>query len=212
MAASWAGWAVSSLASKFYRTKTSPDPKSNASQTSSNANKDYSESHKSDVERSQTPSIQKSESGDSAAEFDEEVWGSIDADNSQTINARKSLDGWDEDWNDNEFAENESKSVDQKTDIKTKPEEDDFFGKFTNESTNTKTSVSSKNWSKTERIRTDSSESDDKVVTSNISAVSSDEQQTKLEQRRQIRTKDNEERKPRKTVKGPMKLGAQRIT
>ena len=136
LAASWAGWAVSSLASKFYRTKTSPDPKSTSAQTSINTNKENVEKNKSDNER--TPSIQKSESGNSAAEFDEEVWGSIDADNTPTDTKRKSLDGWDDDWNDDPLDDNQNTSEEQniKTNNRVKAEDEDFFDKFT-EQTNT---------------------------------------------------------------------------
>ena len=193
--------------------------KSNPSQNPSNSNVESSEKSKSDVERSQTPSIQKSESGDSSQDFDEEVWGSIDDENKQSDSNRKNLDGWDEEWNEGDVNsdDNEPKNEDEKvkTSNSVKPNDDDFFEKFTNESTNSKTS-SSKNWTKSDVKKSVSFDNDYTLhrqtdVTSTVSYASNDDKQQRLEQRRQTRNKENEERKTKKTTKGPMKLGAQKL-
>ncbi|CAG2167246.1 unnamed protein product [Oppiella nova] len=226
LAASWAGWAVTSLASKFYRTKPSTDLKANTSQSSppkeSKETTGADGRDKSDTDRPHTPhtpSIQKSESGDSQLDFDEEVWGSIDADASHQPNPtarRKSLDGWDDDdqWNGDEFGG--EKEAPEKG-AKVGPESDDFFDKFTNDSTTAKkTTDSAKNWSKSETKSADLTP--DSSDNSKPSEVSGDEQQLKkaeAEQRRAQRSKELAERKAaagRAAKKGPMKLGAQRIT
>lgn len=215
LAASWAGWAVSSLASKFYRTKSTTDSlsKSGSPQNTGSSSTESSDKTKSDADRSQTPTIQKSESGESAPDFDEEVWGSIDDQNTQSDSNRKSLDGWDDELGDNDFDDNEinddHNEVKAKDPVKT--EDQDFFDKFTNPETNAKTSYTSNNWTKSQVKRRDSFGNDDRVVANSVTGVSSDDQTKKVEQRRQMRSKENEERKARRTTKGPMKLGAQKL-
>ncbi|CAG2106702.1 unnamed protein product [Medioppia subpectinata] len=216
LAASWAGWAVTSLASKFYRSKPSTtDQKANTSQTTANSTA-KSDDNKSDADRPQTPhtpGIQKSESGDSQQDFDEEVWGSIDADSSQpNATTRKSLDGWDEEevWEDDQEFNDETKETTKVTTNSAKVNSgDDFFDKFTNDST----PKSATNWSKTTaKPKDEFGETNDKPVI-NTTAATETEQQTQhkatAEQRR--RNRNLAERKGA-AKKGPMKLGAQRIT
>jgi len=222
LAASWAGWAVTSLAAKFYRSKPSTEQKANSPQSTATSNKDspgtIDKSDKSDDRplTPSTPNIQKSESGESMPDFDEEIWGSIDTSNNQSNTNKKSLDGWDnEEWND--FDETQTNDESERRGSSVKDEGEEFFDKFsaTNKTYQTLKNAKgdwdneeSESWSKWD----DGKESDVKLRTNtNTSAVSNEDSKKKAEERRQQRLKDLEERKSRKTVKGPMKLGAQRI-
>jgi hypothetical protein len=223
LAASWAGWAVTSLAAKFYRSKPSTEQKANSSQsttTSSKENTGILDKEKSE-DRPQTPltpNIQKSESGESMPDFDEEVWGSIDTTNNQSNTNKKSLDGWDsEEWNDFDSNDRETSNQSVRKNSLVKDEGQEFFDKF---SATNKTSKNAKSddWANEETESdwnnwNEGKESDVKLSSSTkISAVSNEENKIKAEERRQQRFKGLEERKARKATKGPMKLGAQRIT
>jgi len=227
LAASWAGWAVSSLAAKFYRSKPLAEQKTTSSQPTMNTNKDSSatvDKDKSDDRplTPSTPNIQKSESGESMQDFDEDVWGSIDTNTNPNNSRRKSLDGWDnEEWND--FDSNETNSQTEIRSSSLKDEGEEFFEKFsaTNTKNKSKQTKNTKNdWNSEENESwnslndgNDRKDNEDKVVSDyTISAVHDEDYKKKVDQRKQQRLKDMEERKARKATKGPMKLGAQRIT
>ncbi|XP_074603845.1 N-terminal kinase-like protein yata [Brevipalpus obovatus] len=184
-AASWATWAVSSLTSKFYRTKPSSAPLTTPSaQTgrmdSSETIDDRPERHK------------MSSSNDFPTNTNDEAWSSID---DTPTSDQKSLDGWEEeqDWNSETEVEdkNDKQLGSEKEDKFISPvieENDALFQEY--EDLMRKGSPSSK---------PPSSISDDFL-----------EEKQPSRPRKPIDT--TRERKPKQNNKGPMKLGARKIS
>jgi hypothetical protein len=151
-------------------------------------------------------------------DFDEEIWGSIDTANNQSNTNKKSLDGWDsEDWNDFDSNDRQTDNQSVRKNSLVKDEGQEFFDKFS--ATNkTPKNVKSDDWENEEAESdwnnwNEGKDSDVKLSSSTrISAISNEENKIKVEEKRQQRIKGLEERKARKATKGPMKLGAQRIT
>ncbi|XP_015794530.1 N-terminal kinase-like protein [Tetranychus urticae] len=199
LAANWASWAVSSLTSKFYRSKPTSINPSNNNQISSDktVNQQTSRSPK------LTDSDIKSPSEDSINE-DGDGWDPIDEPLSSTVHKtelenKKSMDGWDNEdiWNDDEVIDKEIASANVQSPTKLENSEDNWLDaqlRPNNKADLRKPSLSSRNIQPQDVVKTELDDNQD------------------VEKERPRRPRTNIERKTTKTKKGPMKLGAQKIT
>lgn len=184
-AASWATWAVSSLASKFYRTKPSSAP-----QTTPPAQSGRMDSSETNDDKSERQKL--SSTNEFPTNTNDEAWSSID---DTPISDHKSLDGWEEeqDWNSEaevgDKNDEQLESVNKDKFISPVIEENDtLFQEY--EDLMRKGSPSSKP----------------------PSSISEDFLEEKQPPRPRKPPDTTRERKPRQTNKGPMKLGARKIS
>lgn len=197
LAASWAGWAVSSLAAKFYRSKT-PQPAPNIGAT-----KSIETSEKDKINKENDISVQKSQniSQDSGSEYGEDIWGTIENENLNTsqMSPPVKLDGWEsEDW-DNLNTENEKNE--EKPPV-SKNEPQDFFDALNEE-------VNNRNSTSTHRISTSKSL---QIITENENELKKSLNREAKKEKMINKTRDIEEKTRNLKKQGPMKLGAQKIS
>lgn len=191
----WAGWAVSSLTSKFYRSYSPPKTVSN------NQNEKLDNKIQSETSNDQTkPNIDTSDTpSDYEDAWNETEWGNIDSEpniNKSFSIENDQLEGWEcDEWDSFEIKTEESSF---KTEISVKSDEEgrtkelkDYFSNDDN---------SWESWSQ-EPIKT---------INNN---AKNEELKRKKEERRLQREKAMQERqKKRQSSSGPMKLGAQKVS
>lgn len=208
---------MSSLASKFYRSKPSTVVNKTDDLPASPVEKNAESKLGSD-----NKSVRKTDSKESDTSDYEGDWGNMDSNvpSTPTIAANKNLDGWEDEgdeWKD--FDEHESTSTPTpstntfKTAISTK--------KVTDEMSLAKLSVSKTNQSNKETDDWENEESlwnewgnNERVRNRTNSSTDKEPEDTKKRQdeRRQQRNKNLEERKAQRTKAGPMRLGAKRVS